>query len=251
MRRTHLVVFLSLLGVTACSGGGEGSGDKGTDGGNPNSPLGLTGWMTLRSQAPGQETYYSGRDGTNIYQIPIAFVGDGDIQFAVMDTSIASIVTTIRADHSMYASIPDGVVLRIVLLKTGAAGTTTVNATFAGKTYPCTLMVTAYAPSDVTLGDQRYNNPANPNTTTRIACNSCHMTLNKHSTALLGDLSPDEILHTAVDGIGVALRNPNTGEVQTYQPLNGMHKWDVTAAERVGIVAFLRSRDPLFQLPQL
>ena len=65
----------------------------------------------------------------------------------------------------------------------------------------------------------------------------------------LADLTDAECIRTAVEGIGVSVRNPNTGEVTTYMPNNGMHRWNVTENEKRGLLTWLRVQPPTFDLP--
>jgi hypothetical protein len=196
----------------------------------------------------GTITYYSGFDGQNVYEVPMAFVGDGQTPtFAAQNTSIANMVTTLRIDHSTNAQVPAGVVMTGVLFQTYSAGQTTINATYKGMTYSAQLLVTQYTTAEVALGDQRYNNPANANTTNRVSCVSCHGSIQDvHATASLDDLSDDKLVGIAVDGDSVTQVDPTTGQIQTVMPNNGDHKWDVTGPERAGVPPFFRSRSPLF-----
>lgn len=206
------------------------------------------GWTSIRSQSGGQLTFTSGFDGANDYQVPLAFVGpitETD-DFQVVDAGVASFVTSVPVESSQ---VPLGVTVTAVFFRAEGVGATAVEGTLNGVTFSAELIVNSYTPEDVELGTERYNNPANPNSDSRRSCASCHDELQAHSTAFLADLSDEEILRTAVDGIGISIRDPETGEVREYMPNKGVHRWDVTAEERVGIAAYLRSRPPLYQLP--
>jgi len=236
---------LSVL-LLACDTGGVGDGGPGNNNGTPGGAVfGLSGWATIRSLV-GDITYHSGYDGQNSYQVPLAFVGQGEPVFTVSDPNVATVITTLPINDPR---IPEGVSVRAVLVATTGAGTTTITGTLDGQPFPATLVVNQYQPADVTLGTNRYLNSPTPPNPARVACDSCHATLAKHSTAFMADLTDDEILRTEVEGVGVMLRNPTTGEIQSYMPNDGNHTWDVTAQERVGIAAYLRSRNPLYQLP--
>ena len=208
----------------------------------------VEGWATLRTQGGGTISYMSGFDGTNDYQVPFAFVGaltEEDV-FSVGDETVASVVTTLPVNSSQ---IPPGITVTAVLIKSNGVGSTTIEGTVRGTTYTANLTVNGYTPEDVILGTERYNNPANANADLRRSCASCHDALQAHSTAFLADLTDAEILRTAVEGVGISIRDPETGEVREYMPNGGVHMWDVTSEERVGIAAYLRSRSPLYQLP--
>jgi hypothetical protein len=94
----------------------------------------------------------------------------------------------------------------------------------------------AYDPADVAVGDARYNDPANPNDTTRIACQECHGGAEgvDHTPLATSWRDDAEMLQIISDGT-----YPEGGEVN-----GGNHHWNLTTAEAAGIVPYLRSLQP-------
>ena len=235
-----LVVSLSACGS---SGGGDGGGGDGV--------FDIEGWATLRS-IPGQTiTYNAGyTDGSRVFTVPLAFVGEGVSlgSFTVADTNVASTTLTIPIESAL---IPSNITVNAVLVRSEGPGMTTIQGVVNGTTYTANINVIGYNEADVMIGETRYENPDNANADLRRACTSCHgqPDLLNHSTAFLADLTDDDIRRTAVEGAAIQRRNIMTGELETYLPNNGVHIWDVTPAERMGIAAYLRSQPPTAQLP--
>lgn len=231
----------STAGASAgASAGGSAGGTAGTTAGPDYSNL--EGWQSFHP-AGEERTYNSGFDGTNNYTVPMVFIADEKPTVTFADATAAQVTTTLTITKALAAEIPpslDGR-LHIILAKTRKAGRTTVTGTGGGITQTATLVINAYTPQDVTVGEARYNQ-GNP------SCNSCHATKSLHNPGLLADLSDEAILGIAVEGDSVQRLNLSTGQVETVQPNGGNHKWTVTAAERTGLMAFLRSRDVQFQL---
>jgi mono/diheme cytochrome c family protein len=240
-------VALALV-MGACSAPPEtanrsenGVGDKGSEGPDPSQ------FQGFQSFHPGEaaKTYHSGFDGTNEYVTPIAFFAEKAPKVTIADPSIAELqggVLTIN--KSIVTDLPDALdgKIQLLLVRSKKAGKTTIRAVAGGLDQTATLKVMAYSAEDVSAGEKRYNEGA-------PSCNSCHERLNVHNPTVLADLSDETILGVAVDGKSLSQINPRTGQVETLRPNGGSHKWQVSDADRPGIVAFLRSRSLTFQLP--
>ncbi len=71
---------------------------------------------------------------------------------------------------------------------------------------------------------------------------------------MLVDLSDDVILGIATDGKAIEQRSTQTGEVETSSRITALTSGTSRRSRRrthgVGLMAFLRSRDITFQLPE-
>jgi hypothetical protein len=203
----------------------------------------FTGWQSLHPA--GDKAYHSGFDGTNTYVVPMVFFAAAPPTVTFSDGTVAEqngpVLTVSR---SLLPNLPEALEgkIQLVFVKTKKAGQTTVTGTSGSLTQPVTLKVEQYTPQDVTLGEQRYNSGT-------PSCNSCHAQKSVHNPGALADLSDEVILGIAVDGNPIERVNLETTEVETVKPNNGNHKWQVTTAERKGLMAYLRSRSLTFQLP--
>jgi hypothetical protein len=204
----------------------------------------LSGFESLHPQGE-DKTYYTGFDGTNAYVAPLGFYADTPPTVTIADPSVAALQgPPMTITKAMDPNLPDQLdgKLQVILVVTKSAGQTTITATSGSLTQKATLNVTQYNAADVTTGQQRYENGA-------PACMSCHAKLGVHNPGMLADLSDETILGIAVEGKSLQQISTETGKVETIQPNNGNHKWNVTAAERTGLMAYLRSRDITWQLP--
>lgn len=246
-RAMGVVVALAVL-AGACSDAPEtdnksenGVARKGSEGPDPSQ------FQGFQSFHPSEEakTYHSGFDGTNDYVTPIAFFSDKVPKVTISDPSVAELqggVLTIN--KSIVKDLPDVLdgKIQLLLVKSKKAGKTSIRAVAGSLDQTASLKVSAYSAEDVQAGESRYNDGA-------PSCNSCHARLNVHNPTVLADLSDEAILGVAVDGRSLTQINPRTGQVETLRPNGGSHKWQVSPAERTGLVAFLRSRSLTFQLP--
>ena len=116
------------------------------------------------------------------------------------------------------------------------AGTTKVTAVSGDQKVSATIVVAQYDAAKVAEGSKRYNNPDNAAEAQRDACVGCHGLANgaDHSPLQMAYFADDEILSAITTGAypdGYELRGVN-------------HAWNVTDAEKAGIVPYLRSLAP-------
>ncbi len=161
----------------------------------------------------------------------------------------------------------------IALMTAQSPGDATVTVTSADYSQSVDVVVTSYTALDYDLGEARYLNPADGNGTTRRACGNCHLGQGgaPHSPLALAQFSDRELIHATInsefpgtceDTDGVVCSCIPTGEdcsacsgTCTYNAgvvLNlsafgggpGDHLFDLTSAEEVGIMAFMRAIEP-------
>lgn len=204
----------------------------------------LEGFESFHPQGKAK-TYYTGFDGTNDYVAPIAFFGDTPPTVTFGDPSVAELKgKPLTITKAMLETLPDELdgKLQLLLVRSKKAGQTTITAKSGTITQEATLKVTGYTDADVAVGQKRYEKGS-------PSCASCHANLGVHSPTVLVDLSDETILGIAVDGKSIEKVSMETGDAETLKPNKGNHKWSVTAEERVGLMAYLRSRELTFQMP--
>lgn len=125
---------------------------------------------------------------------------------------------------------------RVYELTTVKSGATTLKGKYAAKELPLALQITAYTAAQVTAGRQRYN-AAVAGATPSAACATCHRAATgvDHSPYYMSQFTDAALLSTIESGV-------NTDDnYQTQAP----HKMTFTgAADKAGIVPYLRSLDP-------
>lgn len=246
---SHIFQVIGLCAVAAVAGCSSAESDTSSSESaasekKSESSFSLSGFESFHPQ--GQErTYYSGYDGTNDFIAPVAFFADEPPTVTFGDSSVAEMQgKPLTITKKMVKDLPDALdgKLQLLLVKSKKAGKTSITATSGKITQKATLNVTPYNADAVALGQKRYEEGA-------PACTSCHSSMAVHNPTMLVDLSDDTILGIATEGKSIEQRSTETGEVETLQPNHGSHKWKVTEEERVGLMAFLRSRSITFQLP--
>lgn len=242
--RASFVFGMCVAALAAgCSAGDaseKGSGSAVTQGASN----ALVGFESFHPQGDAK-VYYTGFDGTNDYVAPIAFFADKKPTVTFGDPSVAELKgKPLTITKEMVEDLPDALdgKLQLLLVRSKKAGETTITATSGDITQKSTLRVTKYSADAVAIGKKRYEEG-------QKACTGCHASLGVHNPTVLVDLADETILGIAVDGKSIEKISTETGEVETLEPNHGNHKWSVTADERVGLMAFLRSRSLTFQLP--
>lgn len=175
------------------------------------------------------DTANTGFDGTNTFKVPIS-TNLANATWEVEDPSIVDVAVAQAPPE--YAEFGES----WALVTTKKAGTTKVSAVSGAKRVSATIVVTAYQAADVAAGSKRYNNPDDATAAQRSACVGCHGLANgvDHSPLQMAYYADDEILSAITTGMypdGYTLRGVN-------------HAWNVTDAEKAGIVPYLRSLAP-------
>jgi hypothetical protein len=161
----------------------------------------------------------------------------------------------------------------IALLTTRGPGSTTVSVTSNGLTFSVPVDVAAYTPAEFDLGETRYLNPDNENTTTRQACGSCHLGQGgaPHSPLSLARYTDSQLTTAASTSAYPGTCEDDDGAMCNCTPVGedcsacsqtcfynggqvlslanfgggpGDHIFDLTPSEEVGIMAFMRAIDP-------
>lgn len=175
------------------------------------------------------EQGYTGFDGgAHTFRIPVSASLDGDVTWSSESAAIVTIAAvTPPAELAMFAE-------NWAMVTATGVGSTRIFVD-GSQRLEARITVVSYDPADVTLGDERYNNPANPGPANRVSCASCHQTPTgaDHSPLVVAFRTDAELLAAITTG-----RYPDGG-----LPLEVPHSWDLTVAERDGIVAYLRTLD--------
>jgi Bacterial Ig-like domain (group 2) len=184
------------------------------------------------------EKIWTGFDGTNSYKAPVIAVSNkGEVKWTIDDPSIATLDPN-SADPKAAAG---GVNLMITATK---AGTTMIHATDGTTMKSIALEVVAYPAAQWEAGKARYMmgpDEKNP------ACKECHAPGKgpDHTPTELDADTDDEVRNTFVTGKDPEGR-PVDYQMEYTMLLKGYdHMWKVTADEKVGLVAYLRSLKPL------
>jgi hypothetical protein len=176
---------------------------------------------------------HSGYDGEHVFRVPVGTNLEGDVTWEVVDAPLATVEPTTAPDNLQSAATT------WVMVTTSGAGTTRIIARKGDASAEAMLIIASYAAADVSLGDMRYNAPANPGPG-REACASCHVlpggsaTDVDHSPVSMTLYTDDEILSAVTtsafpDGLVID---------------GGNHVQDLTIDERRGVVPFMRSLPP-------
>jgi len=216
-------------------GGNTGGGNTGGNGGGGGGNNGGSGGAGGPVEPPDMATDYlfpdvahTGFDGTHVFKVPLS-TNLTNVTWKIDDPAIASITPV--ATPALYAEY--GETWAMVTAK--KAGTTKVTATGGGKTVSSMLVVQAYTAANLAAGDKRYNTPDNPTAAQRNACAGCHKLANgaDHSPVVLAAYDDDDVLPAIT-----------TGVYQDGYQLMVTHTWNLTDAEKQGIMPYLRSLPP-------
>jgi hypothetical protein len=231
---SSMVRSLALLSLLALACSPDSTDAPGGDGGQL---AGDAGASDLTDGAPEHhlmpEVAHSGFDGTNTYKAPV-YTTLEDAVFAIDDEAVASIEPVELPPDLEEVLGAFGKSWAMLTMR--QAGSATFSATAGGIHLEATLEVLAYDAADVAVGDERYNDPVNPNDTDRIACQDCHGGPDgvDHTPLATSYRDDAEMLQIIADGT-----YPEGGEVN-----GGNHHWNLTEAEAAGIVPYLRSLQP-------
>ena len=204
---------------------------RGQDAGSDASPLPDSRLARLTFRP---ERAFSGFDGTHAFTVPVAVYGAADdLVVTATDPSTAEIVPKKLANPSTAdGTVDDG---KYFFVTVKSSQTITLKATSNGGSAEMKVTVTPYSAERWEAGEARYKSPSGGDP----PCTNCHVSGRAvdHSPAALSTVA-DEALSTAIT-IGVS-----TGGFPIK--INGApgHSWKVTAAEREGLVTYLRSLEP-------
>ena len=216
-----MVLLFCFVGAVGCTS----SPDSG-DGGPPVVDPDDEGIPPNFISATNVNTGYS--PGAETYRVPIFTNIEGPITWTSADTAVAEIEQVGNPDFAF-----DLTGLTFAMITTTAPGTTTVTTTNGTISFETTIVVKEYTTENYTVGDARYNSEE---AGARVACASCHQQAGgvDHSSNWLAYFDDANILsaiETAVYGDGYALQFAE-------------HKYDLTEAEKIGIMSYLRALPP-------
>jgi hypothetical protein len=230
MFRAIALVLVGLL-PSACSPDSARQPDDGIDGGDPEAvDAGADGGVQDHHLMP--DVAHSGYDGSSTFKVPV-YTTMEEAVFAMDDEAVASIepveLPPELEDLGTFGK-------SWAMITTAQSGSSAFSAEAGGLRLEAQLIVAAYDPADVAVGDGRYNDPASPNETDRIACQECHGGPDgvDHTPLALAYFSDAEVLEMVANGL-----YPEGTEVN-----EGNHHWNLTEAEAAGIVPYLRSLQP-------
>jgi len=240
MKKIISIMSLSVLIMTsgACGGGSDSNTGSDTDagaggGGGGGGPGGV------RPPNQGMDfvyptTAYTGFDGTNTYKVPVG-TNLTNVTWTIDDPTFADIAAVAAPTGTEFSRFGG----TWAMVTTRKAGTTKITATGGGKTVTAALVVTTYTTANLAVGDTRYNTPADATAAQRASCASCHKLANgaDHSPLVLEWYKDDEILSAVTTGV-----YPAAAGGYVLQGVN--HAWNLTDAEKLGIVPYLRALPP-------
>jgi hypothetical protein len=174
---------------------------------------------------------HGGFDGTNVYEAPIVALGAaGEVQWKIDDPGLARLTPSGDGDELMLMSLK--------------AGSGRITATNAGRSVSAAIIFNTYTPEDYKAGQARYGmgpDADNP------GCMECHGRGKgpDHTPTEVVQFADDKIQNTFLTGIDLEGR-PLAEETEYASLLKGKeHKWKVTDAEKIGLVAYLRALPPM------
>ncbi len=207
---------------------------------------------------------HTGYNGRDTYQAVLV------ANFGQFELSSSKNATVCAARFDCPAPNQQGVIALLTAQSPGDAVVTVSSNQFEQE---INVVVTGYSTADHDIGGLRYNDPTDANSTTRRACGGCHLGGGgaPHSPLALARFSDRELIYatlnsqypgTCEDGDGANCDCTPNGEdcsacaqSCTFNDGNvlsladfgggpGDHSFDLTAAEEVGIMAFMRSIEP-------
>lgn len=182
------------------------------------------------------DVLHTGYDGSHAFRVPVGTNLEGDVTWELQNGAVATVEPI-----ATPASLAE-VAKTWVMLTTTGVGTTKLVAQKGGQRAEATLVVAAYEADAVELGEQRYHNPTNPGAPGRASCASCHVEEGGAGVEAGVDHSPVSMaLYTDEEILSVITTSAYPGG---YVVEGGNHKLDLTAAEREGIVPYMRSIPP-------
>lgn len=243
--------------------GTPGSGTSGAGGNTGNVPAAafnipeLIGKMTWTARFYNNRSgkIFTGFDGTNAFKVLVDLGVAGELPESIelsdeqaeqLFTS-ADYETAVKAQVAKLSFEADAASLSVKMLEeytegrvyeltTVKAGPTTAKGKFGSTEIPLAVEIAAYTAAQVTAGRNRYNT-AVAGATPSPACATCHRSATgvDHSPYYLSQFSDAAVLSTVETGL-------NTDD--NYQT-EAAHKMTfATAADKAGIIPYLRSLDP-------
>jgi hypothetical protein len=185
---------------------------------------------------------YSGTDGTHTFKVPVAvYDADPDLTIVADDPSALTLTkTTLTNPISPDGVVDNGKYYLVTALK---AGTYTLTATSRGRSTTATVTISSYTSDRYGTGDARYKAAG---TGVDRPCTDCHVNnmAIDHSPAALATASDQDIGVIITTGVkpGVGPGGPSVIKI-TSEP-GTQHKWNVTDAQKDGLVTFLRALNP-------
>jgi len=180
---------------------------------------------------------YTGYDGTNTYRAPIV-VNDAasKVEWSIDDASLATLQTS-------------GSNGELVTLISKKAGSGTVSAKVGSKTFKVPVQITGYTLEQWQAGKRRYEAGPDAN---NPACNSCHANSpgKPNHTPSEIDRDPDaDLLQIITTGVDPEINSEEPAKISDRTEFADLlrgreHKWSITAEERVGLMAYMRSLEP-------
>jgi hypothetical protein len=176
--------------------------------------------------------------GAEQFRVPLSTDLTGTLTWKVADPSIASVASSEAPPWyaDFQKEVPD-VKLSFGMLTAKKAGTTKVTVSNGTKEFESEVSVTAYTSAQITAGKTRYK--TGEGTANRQPCAGCHEAAKgpPHDPGWVAELSDDEVLHSVQVG-------SYDWEGKTHELNGGNHKWNLTEAEKKGILGYLRSLNP-------
>lgn len=218
----------------ATSSGGESDAGPARDGSAYDSaPSPTTGLGTLRFTP---DHVYTGTDGTHTFQVPVAVYDfDTDLEVTASDTSAVTIAKATLQNPTVDGVTDNGQYFLVTVQK---AGELTLTATSKGRTATATVTITAYDAASYAVGQARYEQTG---TGADRPCTTCHAGAGAvdHSPAALATATDQEVGIIITTGV-----KPGPNVIRIPSEPSTPHKWDVTDAQKDGLITYLRGLTP-------
>jgi hypothetical protein len=180
---------------------------------------------------------YSGTDGTHTFKIPIAvYDSDSDLAVTASDgTALTLTPATLKNPVDSDGITDNGKYFLITVKK---AGSYTLTATSKGRSTTASVTITSYAAGRYAAGQTRYEQAG---TGPDRPCTTCHVNGASidHSPAALATATDQEIGIIITTGV-----KPGPTVIRIDSEPGTQHRWNVTDAERDGLITFLRGIEP-------
>jgi hypothetical protein len=207
---------------------------------------------------------HTGFNGRDTYQA-VLVTNFGEFSISSSDAAVV--------DADCFECLPANDSDIVAVLTAAGTGAATVTVRSGSFSQAIAVEVAGYTPEQYDLGEQRYNNPANANTTDRVACGECHLGQGgaPHSPLSLAGNSDAELISAVLtseypgrcedEGNNLCDCEPsgtdcsacpgdctyNEGDVLSLEVFGGGpgdHVFDLTDEERAGVMAFMRAIRP-------
>ena len=244
----RIFAFAAALVLAACSsstqdslgGSSSGSTEPSADAGPQrdgstydSSPSPDTGLGELRFSP---DHVFTGTDGAHTFQVPVAVYDfDTDLTVSVSDAAALTLTKTTLVTPTVDGVTDNG---QYYLVTAQKPGDFTLTATSKGRTASVTITVSSYDTGRYDTGKARYEQTG---TGADRPCTTCHSGASAidHSPAALAIATDQEVGIIITTGV-----KPGPNVIRIPSDPSTPHKWNVTDAQKDGLITYLRGLSP-------